>query len=135
MRVVLDTNIIVSFLLTKGQTISTIFSAWEKSKFIFLLSDEIFLEVRQVLQRFVSQNLISEKEGRALMRRLKQDCELVITKSNLKLSRDKKDNKLLECAKDGEASYLVTGDKKHLLSLKKIGKTKIISPGEFIRII
>ena len=135
MRAVLDSNIIISFLLSKGQTISAIFSAWEKSKFIFLISDEIFLEVRQVLQRFISQGLISENEGIALLRRLKKDCELVIGKSIIKLAKDKKDNKFLECVKDGEADYLVTGDKKHLLLLKKIGKAKIIPPSEFIRIL
>ncbi len=135
MRVVIDTNIIVSFLLTKGSTISAIFKAWEENKFTLLISDEIFIEIKQVLQRFVSKNLLVEKEGKALLRRIKKDSELVITSSRLNVSVDKKDNKLLVCAKDAHAHYLVTGDKKHLLLLKKIGKTQIISPKEFMRFI
>ncbi len=89
------------------------------------------LEIKQVLRRFIEKNIISEKEGEALLRRIKKDSELTITSSQINLSRDKNDNKLLICAKDGDADYLVTGDKKHLLTLKKIGKTKIISAKTF----
>lgn len=135
MRVVLDTNIIISFLLTKGATISLIFEAWDRSLFVLLVSHEIVLEIRQVLQRFVRKNLILQNEGEALLRRIKKDSESIITTSHIALSKDKKDNKLLTCAKDGEADYLVTGDKKHLLTLKNIGKTRIISPSEFVTFI
>lgn len=100
-----------------------------------LVSHEIVLEIRQVLQRFVRKNLILQNEGEALLRRIKKDSESIITTSHIALSKDKKDNKLLTCAKDGEADYLVTGDKKHLLTLKNIGKTRIISPSEFVTFI
>ena len=132
MRVVLDTNIIISFLLTKGATIFSIFEAWERSQFILLVSEEIVLEIRQVLQRFVTKKLISQSEGEALLRRIKKDAELIITTSQTELSKDKKDNKLLVCTEDGKADYLVTGDKRHLIPLKKLGSAKIISPKKFV---
>ena len=135
MRVVLDTNIVVSFLLSQGKTISTIFEAWQKSRFVLLISDEIVLEIKQVLQRFVQQNLLTEKEGGALLRRIKKEGELIVTSSQVKISKDKEDNKFLACAKDGKAEYLVTGDKKHLLNLRKISKTKIINPKEFLNLL
>ena len=49
--------------------------------------------------------------------------------------KDIKDKMLLDAAVSFSASYLVTGDKKHLLPLKSVGRTKIISPKEFARLI
>lgn len=135
MRTVLDANILISFLLTKGPTISQILNYWEQKKFILLVSEEILLEIYQVLERMVDANSIKSKEASALYRRLKQEGELVSTLSQIALSPEKKDNRYLELSLDGEANYLVTGDKKHLLKLKKINKTKIISPKEFINIV
>jgi len=135
MRIVLDTNILISFLLTRGETLSSIFDAWETKKFTLLISEEIFLEVRQVLTRFVDKNLISGKEAQALFRRLKKEAKLIEVESIVRVSKDRSDNRFLACAKDGRAGYLVSGDKKHLLPLKKFAKTKIVSPREFVKIL
>ena len=43
------------------------------------------------------------------------------------------DNKVLECAKDGKADYIITSDN-HLLRLKEFEGIKIVSPGEFLKI-
>jgi predicted nucleic acid-binding protein len=40
---------------------------------------------------------------------------------------------VLECALAGEADYLVTGDKKHLLPLRQFRGIRIISPAEFLK--
>lgn len=50
MRVVLDTNVILSFLLTRGRTISSIFNAWDEGKFELLISGGIeIINPRQFL--------------------------------------------------------------------------------------
>jgi len=46
--------------------------------------------------------------------------------------RDVTDQKFLELAITGDADYFVTNDKKHLLPLKKIGRTKIVTPHKFM---
>lgn len=135
MRVIIDANLFVSFLLTRGETIASIFSLWEKKKFVCLMTEEIKLEIFQVVKRFIIKGLISETNGFALLRRLKRNCELVESFSKIEITPNKKDNRYLACALDGEADYLVTGDKKHLLSLKKIGTAKIISPKKFLKIV
>lgn len=135
MRVIVDTNIIVSFLLTRGETVSSIFDSWQKKRFILSVSEEILLEVKQVLERFVWKNLIPFERVQALVRRLNKETELVGVQSVVKVTKKRSDNRFLACAKDGKADYLVTGDKKHLLPLKKFGKTKIISPKEFVKIL
>lgn len=135
MRVVLDTNIIVSFLLTGGLTISDIFKLWHKRQFALLISEEILLEVKQILTRFINKNFISPNQAQTLIRRLKKNAELITVTSIVTAVKDKSDNRFLACAMDGKADYLVTGDKKHLLPLDKFGQTKIISPKDLVNII
>lgn len=50
------------------------------------------------------------------------------------VKNDPSDNKILECAITAEADYIVTGDKNHLLPLKRYKNTKIVSPSEFLRL-
>lgn len=133
MRVVLDANVWISFLLTRGETIASIFEAWEKEKFGLLVTEEIILEIEQVVERLSLKGVINYEDAQALVRRLKKNTEPILSFSDINISSDKNDNRYLACALDGEADYLVTGDKKHLLPLKKIGKTQIISPKEFVK--
>ncbi|MEZ4972860.1 MAG: putative toxin-antitoxin system toxin component, PIN family [Cyclobacteriaceae bacterium] len=59
--------------------------------------------------------------------------ELVTVRSDIKICRDPKDNFILSLANDGKANFLVTGDK-DLLTIKKIGRTKIIGFSEFLKL-
>lgn len=45
------------------------------------------------------------------------------------------DNKILACALAAKADYLISGDKKHILLLKKIKNIPILSPEQFLKII
>ena len=56
--------------------------------------------------------------------------DLIPVESIVSICRDPKDNFLLALAKDGEANYLLTGDK-DLLDLEKFGKTEIITISKF----
>lgn len=134
MKVVFDANVLVSFLLTAGATISKILKSWQRKEFTLLLTREILLEIEEVLARFVAGKLISPKAAQALVCRLKKEGRIITSFSQIEVSPDKKDNRYLACAKDGEAKYLVTGDKRHLLSLKKFNGFKIVSPREFLSI-
>ena len=134
MRVVIDANILISFLLTHGPTISEILRRWKNHQFTLLTSEEILVEIKQTIERFVMGNLIESEEAESLIRRVEQESEISTSLSTVTVSSNKKDNRYLECAKDGNADLLVTGDKKHLLRIKKFGKTRVISPKEFVRI-
>lgn len=52
----------------------------------------------------------------------------------INLSRDSADNYLLAMAVAAEAEFLVTGDAKDLLRLKKFGRTRILAPGSFLKL-
>jgi len=60
----------------------------------------------------------------------------VVTKQILKIIKEKNsDNRVLECAMEGKAQYIVSGDEHHLLPLRKYRGIKILSPAEFLKII
>ena len=48
------------------------------------------------------------------------------------VKNDEADNRILECALEAQAHYLVSGDKRHLLPLKKFEGIRIVSPAEFL---
>ena len=48
------------------------------------------------------------------------------------IKEDLSDNRILEAAVEGEADYIISGDKKHILSLKKFERVEIVSAQEFL---
>lgn len=132
MRAVIDANVLISFLISRGETIASLFDALEKEAFIVLVSKDILDEFDEVISRMLAKALISSDNAFSIMRRLRKDTERVFITSEITASPDKKDNRYLACALDGQADYLITGDKKHLLLLKQFGKTKIVSAKEFL---
>lgn len=135
MRVVLDANIYVSFILTGGEIISSLFNAWQAREFEVLISDEIVVEVKEVCDRFLKRGILTEDAVKETTWRLDHDSRRIKVTSRISKSLDSKDNQYLACAKDGQADYLVTGDKKHLLKLKQFGNIRIVSPKEFVEIL
>lgn len=135
MRVVLDANILISFLLTHGPTISKIIDYWEENKILLITSHEILTEIRQVFERFLIKKLIEEKAVEAMLDRLEKRSIMISSLSLVTVSPDRKDNRYLACSQDGRADFLVTGDKKDLLALGQFGQTRIVSPKEFVDIL
>ncbi len=110
-RAVLDTNLLVSYLLTNGETISRIIVHWEAGHFVSLQSPQMLAELVDVLNRpRLRQHLKANPQ--ILIDLIVTDAEFV--KGELALSgacRDPKDDKFIACAMEGSADYLVTGDK------------------------
>ena len=66
---------------------------------------------------------------------LQETTELVAPTITLDASPDETDNRYIECAVEGKADYLVTGDKKHLLPLNEYEGVQILSPASFLAIL
>ena len=130
-RVVLDANLIVSFLLTRGESVSSIFDSWEKEEIDLLISEKIFEEVKTVLEYEKIKKLISPWKKAALLEKLKLQAKFVKVKTKLDVLSNQEDNKYLECAVNGWADFIVFGGK-HLLNLKEYEGIKILTPQEFI---
>lgn len=130
-RIIIDTNLWISFLLTKD--LSKIDSLLKGSHALLLFSQELLEEFVEVAQRPKFKRYFSQQDIKNLLAKINTKAEFIAIKSHIALCRDPKDNFLLSLAKDGKASYLITGDK-DLLVLKKIGKTEILTITDYLSI-
>ena len=130
MRVVLDTNAIVSALLFSGIS-SKLVSLWQKGLITPLLSREVVDEYLRVLgyPKFE----LSEGEIKELIQEeILPYAAVVKPKRRLRVvHRDPSDNKFIECAVAGRARVIISGDK-DLLSLGRYRQIRIQSPAQFL---
>ena len=132
MRVVLDTNILVSSLLVKVGHPGTIYRAWQQRYFTLLTCTEQLYELRTTLRKpAIAVRIKPYKAGR-LVNELKDLAEVIDTLPRVERSPDPSDDFLLALSEAGKADYLVTGDKSGLLSLRIHEGTRIISARAFV---
>lgn len=136
LRVVLDTNVILSGIAYPASVPGKIIAAWRHGSLEVFLSMYILEELRRVLPKLVHRHGLSEGEMDDLIDILTIQSELIEPLSSLEPDlRDDGDqpvlNTLIEAIKASGADYLITGDK-DLLSLS--GRYRIVSPGDFWRI-
>lgn len=123
-RVVIDTNLWISFLITNS--FDEFKDLINTGKITLLFSDELFEEFLNVVGRPKFRKYFSKNDVDKLLKIIPTFSELIFVSSNVNLCRDKKDNFLLNLCIDGKADFLLTGDK-DLLDLNKIEKTEILS--------
>jgi uncharacterized protein len=121
-RVVIDTNLWISFLLTKD--FSKLDRLLSTDQTIFLISQELLEEIVEVAERPKFRKYFELPELTALLVNLKQKAEWVQVKSQVTVCRDEKDNFLLSLAVDGAATHILTGDE-DLLVLHPFGEVQI----------
>jgi putative PIN family toxin of toxin-antitoxin system len=129
-RVVIDTNIFISFLINRDYT--KLDKIIFENKATLLLSNELIEELITVLSRPKFKKYVSKEDLNTLMLFFNEFGELINVTSKIKLSRDSKDDFLLALAKDGNANFLITGDN-DLLVLKKMNKTKIVLLADYLK--
>jgi len=128
-KIILDTNLWISFLITKDLSFLDDFILKGKVKLIF--SEELFSEFFSVIVRPKFKRFFSKSDVDRLIQIIDKYGTLVKVTSSINQCRDLKDNFLLNLAKDSNADYLVTGDK-DLLEIKRFQKTKILTIRELI---
>jgi putative PIN family toxin of toxin-antitoxin system len=127
-RIILDTNIWISYLITKNH--SLLDELLINQQITILFSEELLNEFFEVINRPKLKKYFKQKDLEVILELIENYGELIEVKSKIEICRDYKDNFLLSLAVDGKANYLISGDA-DLLVLKKIKKTKIISIKEF----
>lgn len=123
-KVILDTNLWISFLITKDFSFLDKYIENRKVKLVF--SEELIQEFMAVSSRPKFKKYFTNKDIEHLLLTFDKYGVLVKVTSKLELCRDNKDNFLLNLAADSKADYLVTGDK-DLLEIKDLKKTKILT--------
>jgi len=109
-RIVIDTNVIVSALIFSKSTAMEAFTR-AKIEGMILISVDLMSELVDVLSRQKFDRYVSRETRENFLASLVTETELIETTETITLCRDPKDNKFLELAISGNASYLVTGDK------------------------
>ena len=120
LRVVIDTNVIVSGILSRKGAPAEILNAWRQRRFLLLGSPAIVAEVRAVLRypRIRKKYPLNDEEIDQTITLLEHDALLVPGGADVtgSVPADPKDEMFLACALDGEADVIVSGDH-HLLDL------------------
>jgi putative PIN family toxin of toxin-antitoxin system len=129
MRVVLDTNTLVSAFLFSG-TASRLVDLWQSGRITVLISKEILGEYLRVLA-YPKFRLTEQEIRRLVEEELLPFIQTVRVVRHLSVvRRDPEDNKFVECAVAGRAEYLLTGDR-DLRDLGSFRRVLILTIGEF----
>ncbi|MDO8928463.1 MAG: putative toxin-antitoxin system toxin component, PIN family [Bacteroidota bacterium] len=127
-KIIIDTNLWVSFLLTKQ--FSFLDDLLENHKIELIFSQELMSEFLGVVNRPKLRKYFSDENLEMILDIIDQHADFVKVTSTTNVCRDEKDNFLLSLAKDGFANYLITGDQ-DLLVIKQFERTEIITIAEF----
>jgi hypothetical protein len=130
LKIIIDTNLWISFLITKSYKRIDDLIIDKKIRIVF--SEELLSEFIEVIQRPELAKYFTKNDLEELLELFDFYGDFIKVKSRIKQCRDPKDNFLLSLAVDGKADYLLTGDK-DLLEIKEIGKTKILTITEFLK--
>lgn len=130
MRIVLDTNVLISALAFPASKPDQILSRIRRGKFDFFISPCILSELDRVLREKFR---FSKKDADARVRTIRTIAHLVQPTERIGVITDKDDdNRILECALAAHAEFLITGDHAHLLPLGSYRQTKIVTPTQFL---
>ena len=135
-RVVLDTNIIISGWLWSGSPRLILYSARQK-QIQAVISESLLDELRDVLNRpkFTNRlNLIGKTVEEILAEYLSFSDIVEPSQIIPVIDRDPDDDAVLACAIGGNAQYIVTGDD-HLLALMQFRSVRIFDAHQFLHLV
>ncbi len=127
MRIVLDTGIFVSALITKNTPPDMLYNAWRKRRFDLITSDVQLEEIERVFFYKKLERFIQRTEAMLMLDTIGSVAEILVDLPNVDLSPDPNDNMIIATALKGRVDYLVSGDKKDLLSLDTVENIPIIT--------
>ena len=130
MRVVLDTNILIGALITKGTPPDSLYQAWLRGDIELVTSTAQLTEIDNVLSRPRLQRYIDADEASVIVQNLGTRALVLDKIPAVNLSPDPEDNPILATAIAGKADLIISGDKKHLLLLKEVAGIPVVTARE-----
>jgi len=131
-RIVLDTNILISSLISRKSSPYLLYHGWRKKRFTLITSEEQLNELNQVLQYPKLRKFINQDEATIMISAL---CDFAVTVADLpdvNYSKDSDDNLIIATAIAGKADLIVTGDKGDLLTLKTVENIAIVTASDAV---
>jgi uncharacterized protein len=135
MRVILDTNILLSGIISPRGTPARLIEAWLDRRFV-LISHQLQLdEIREVSRRPKLRALVKPVEIGRIVNQIALVAAMPEMLPPIERSRDPRDDFLLALCEKGVADWLVTGDKADLLALGRHGRTHIVTAAELAEVL
>jgi putative PIN family toxin of toxin-antitoxin system len=129
-KVVFDTNIFISAIIFGGNP-RTCLELARQGEIKLYISSLLLLELAGKLREKFD---FSEEDIDNILVGISVFSEMTSPTTEISLIKsDPDDNRILEIAKEVEADYVISGDKKHILPLKEFGKTKIVDAADFLK--
>jgi putative PIN family toxin of toxin-antitoxin system len=128
MRVVVDTNVVVSAYLSHGGYLAAVLDLAANRAIRMFVSRAILAEYESVLSRpRLNLEPVIVKEALAELRRISEVVEPMMVAS---AAGHEPDNRFLECAQAAQADFLITGNARHYPAA--YGRTRVVTPREFL---
>ncbi len=137
MEAVLDTNVVVSALISPKGPPAEMIRAWRAHSFAWVTSPALLDELERALSypRIRQYLTWTEDEIEEFLELIRREARVVHSSQALHVIQDNpEDNRVIEAAVEGQAGYIVTGDY-HLLDVGKYGDIAIVTPARFAAII
>jgi hypothetical protein len=134
-RVVLDTNILIGALLTRGTPPDKLYEAWRDGRFELASCERQLEEINRVSRRPFFKGRFAPGLAGRMVNDIRALARLFDPLPKVTGSSDPDDDFLLATAQVARAGYLVTGDKSGLLSLKKHGITTILTARALLKLL
>lgn len=134
MQAVVDTNVVVSGVLSRNGPPAGILDLWRQERFELVVSPPLLAEYRRALgyDRVRKIHRLSDEELDVLVTRFGRFATVVEPAVRLNVIRDDPDdNRVLECAHAAATEFIVSGDK-HLLALGRFRGIRIVRPADFV---
>jgi len=128
-KVAADTNVYISAILFGGKS-EKIRKLAREGEVELLVSETILAEIAGVLKRKFNW---SDWQISEVIKDIRASTTLITPTVTLSvIKEDEPDNRVLECATEGKAQYIISGDEHHLQPLKEYQGIKIVSPAQFL---
>lgn len=134
LKIIIDTNVIISALLKPNSNPALIVSLALSGRVPFYLSNDIWDEYQGVLARDTFK-VLGRRKIKKFLAQLKKKAKWVSPQEPARvITVDPEDNKFLEAAQEAQADFVITGNTKHF-PFKKFKKSRIVTPAEFLDIV
>ena len=129
MKIVVDTNVIVSGIFFNGKPRELLRECFN-GKYEIICTKEIFLEYVETIEKLTKK--YKQRAREEIIPILLDNITIIENIDDGKYSRDPDDDKFINCAKSSGAKYVITGDN-DLLVLEKIGDIRLLTVADFLK--
>lgn len=137
-RAVVDTNVLISALISKKPSPPlNIYNLLKSEDFLLITSPAILEELEEVINRktIIKLHKRSQQQIDEILQEIAETSYIVPGMISVEaVKKDPDDDKFIAAAIEGKADYIVSGDKP-LLNIKEYMGIKIISPKDFMRLL